>query len=346
MAQAAITLPASTSLDVVGSAPYVSFTGFDSTEYYIWSEIVTQSQVTVGTGSNFGWFSLTHHYQSDNYYIWFNKAGNGTNPNIPGKQEIEVQIEHAYSNIQIAEALVSALTNAGISAYNSGASVYSNTFNLFEPVDRIGIVINNVGLPGTQTDPAVAGKTSIKLFSSPGNSGAQNAVILETELTSLGLSSSVSTDRVDFDGFGATENGGIYTINVAGDAPAPLSFDGGVDAGAFPKASVVTATLDIAFLASSYSSEIAANAPEGNFADSADWRSIVYIYENAAGQRMTARYFNGGSGFSTESKVQLDNHMNAGALPVKMIVITDKGGDTLVLKGDDLSTNDDLIVAS
>jgi len=121
---------------------------------------------------------------------------------------------------------------------------------------------------------------------------------------------------------------------------------GGTDAGAFPKASVVTITLAAADLASNYSSEIAANAPEGNFADSADWKSIVYTYENATGQRMVVRYFNDGSGFNTESKVQLDSHVSSGALSVKTIVITDKAGDTLVLKGDDLSTDDDLIVAS
>lgn len=71
---------------------------------------------TAGTDSvslNNKYFYINSASNETGYYVWFNVAGEGTDPSISGKTPIMVTISKGYTSIQVAQSLKSALDGVG-----------------------------------------------------------------------------------------------------------------------------------------------------------------------------------------------------------------------------------------
>jgi hypothetical protein len=161
--------------------------------YYVWYntgvnanqvvEILCVADVAGSLNSKYFTIDTT----TTSYYVWFDVNGNGVDPTVAGKTGIEINLATGATNAQVATAVKNALDALD---YFS-ATINTATVTVTNAV--MGYVTNAAGAGNSgftvtttttgnlaSTDPAVAGKTGIKVDIIPGETNVN--VALKTQL--------------------------------------------------------------------------------------------------------------------------------------------------------------------
>lgn len=194
----------------------------DAKAYYVWYKVNTPAvaqveEITcvadVGGSLNDTYF-LIDNVGGPNYYVWYNVGGSGTDPMIPGRTGVQVNLLSGATDDTVASNTSSALN--GISGAPFGTT---DTLNVIEITHNnpgaIGDATNGTSSPGfsysvivnganafSTTDPAVADRTGISVVVNPFD---PNSVVASNTRDSL---NSVPVD------FFATSSGNVVTVTL------------------------------------------------------------------------------------------------------------------------------------
>jgi len=369
MGQAQIQMPHSTWLDITGAESF-SFKGFNGTEYYAWASVSggintqvdpglpsgDQIHLNIGHSSFFGatapttdWIAFKD-YDDNEFYIW-GINGSTADPGYAavglsaGATAVSFTVSAGAGSIN-APLISAALDSAGVSNSAVGGAVYIDGYEATTDGTDIGNDVYNIANAGSLPVPPAAyvGRTGIEFTVASGGDGSDTASALSSALTGLGISNSVVTTTISFDGASAVDLGPNFRFNVieVGVSGSVAISGGDAQALVADGSSPVTISVSAEDLKSEYSAIVSA---ESNFVDETKWKTIHYVYENSIGQRHVVRYLTTGGGSFPDHTMLLPAEMVSGALPLKAIIITDLAGDTLSITGADLTSNNDLAVA-